>query len=292
MGVERKRFDPSAVEAARYIRKRNLIVQAAEIAATEMGSLHPDQVTAIARDPEQRSVLACLAQLHIDAQTSVANRSFSPRRVLRALEGASGTISTVHQNEALISQLYGVTTDHRGEEFHFAAELPRGYARVLFSAMPFYKAEQRQELFVRGEQLLQQARYALPEDHPSRSLIGIELQFFGALSGKQIDEKQVLADFANIKKHREDNPERFITVASWLVHWGSKLGEYGLHDLGIKELYDKFARDHTELDHVRTSHRFEADARRWQMTTFGLLAPTTNATRREKLHSSLLKYPS
>ena len=203
MPVERI-LDPQAVEAAEFARKNNKVLVAAEMAAIGMGlkssPLTSEEVSEIAHDPEQRAVLVCLARIQVDSLKTLANQARVPWQALPPLEKAVGTINLVHRNPEMNSRLESFHYDHRGRRHDFWAEMKRDEAKTLFASSILYGPSDSNKLMTLGETVLRRAYIALPDDHPTKPLIGIEMELSRASSSVKPDMKLLRTDFAKLKK--------------------------------------------------------------------------------------------
>ena len=71
-----RRIDPGALEASEFARKNGRVAMAAELAGVGLGlrsaPLTSAEVAMIAKDPDQRLILASLARIQVDALKTVA----------------------------------------------------------------------------------------------------------------------------------------------------------------------------------------------------------------------------
>lgn len=289
MPIER-RIDPQTAEGAEFARKNGRVEIAAEFSAIALSNLTSEAIAQLVEDPQQRSLLACLARIHVDSLKTVAANANSPRIALTSLEQAAQTLQQVHKNPVVIASLVGVTEDHKGRGHNFDAEMKRDQAKTIFVAKSLYRGDEANALSNRGEQVLQKVYDALPKDHPTRPLIGIELQLHRGSRGEPVDNEKLLVDFAMIREDSEENnPERVATVASWFIVSGEQQMNSSLQEAGINA-YNEVVKNHPGLRWVSAHTRQKRGREKWQQRAFPVLASmTTSARRRDKLHSMLLK---
>lgn len=292
-GIEGRTLDPQAVEAAEFARKNHGVVVAAEIAAIGLGltssPLTSGEVSRIASDPEQRAVLACLARIYVDSLKTVANQAKLPSQALSPLEQAARVINVVYSNPDLKSQLGGVSVDHRGRQHHFGPEMRRDEAKTLFAASVLYDPSKSDELTRLGEKILQETYNALPDRHPTKPLIGIELQLSCASRGLKPDTESLKRDFETLRQSDEKtNPHRVATVASWLAVWGDKLGDEETKAAGL-QVFNRIISKHPEWAFMTESERKKIAYKELRRAIFRLLTPlTTSPQRRKSLYYNII----
>lgn len=250
--VERVRqLDPQAVETAEYLRKYNRVALAAEIAAFALGSttnpLTPEEIAQIAKDPIQRAILACLARIHVDSLKTLANQSVNPRVVVSSIHIATGTIRSIYHDPSFQIALKDVNVDYRGGQHYFLAEMSRDEAKTCFAAADIFPKEAGLGLILTGEKILRETYKQLPENHPTKPLIGIELALSILARGKFVDIDEVINNFTTlVKLDEKSNPHRVATVASWMIVWGGRTDNFDMLEDGSK-VYNRLIKDHPEL---------------------------------------------
>ncbi len=267
---------------------------AAELAAIGLGltslPLTDEEVSQLAHDPEQRAILACLARIHVDALKTVANQAKLPSRALPPLEEATKTIVTVYRSKTLREELRGVVQDHKGRRHDFLPEMARDEAKTLFAAsVLYYGTGGAKSLILQGERILSSTYDSLPNDHPTKPLIGVELQLSRAGRGERLDKASSLGNFNSlVDSDIETNPHRVATVASWLVAWGERIGDEDVRGRGL-EVFSRIIQQHREWQFMIDSERRKIGRQKERELFFRLLTPiTTNPARREKLKNRLI----
>jgi hypothetical protein len=286
-------IDPQAVEAAEFARKNNKVLVAAEMASIGLGlpfsPLTWEEVSKIASDRKQSAVLACLSRIYVDSLKTAANQSKLPSQALPPLERAAWAINTIYRNSDFISAVSGLEKDHRGRQHNFGAEMPRDEAKVLFAASHLYGPERSNNLIVLGEKILQDTYNTLPDNHPTKPLIGIELQLSRASRGAEVNTEILLNDFESIVRSDErTNPHRVATVASWLAVWGDKLRNDDMKNAGF-EVFGRIVNSHPEWAFMMENERKKQVFGELRRILFRVLTPVnTKGSRRENLYSSLV----
>jgi hypothetical protein len=286
-------IDPQAVEAAEFARKNNKVVVAAEMASIGLGlpfsPLTWEEVSKIASDRKQSAVLACLSRIYVDSLKTAANQSKLPSQALPPLERSAWAINTIYRNTDFKSAVSGLEKDHRGRQHNFGAEMPRDEAKVLFAASYLYEPERSNNLIVLGEKILQDTYKTLPDNHPTKPLIGIELQLSRASRGVEVDTGILLNDFESIVRSDErTNPHRVATVASWLAVWGDKLRNDDMKNAGF-EVFGRIVNSHPEWAFMMENERKKQVFGELRRILFRVLTPVnTKGSRRENLYSSLV----
>lgn len=245
-----KEWRPSAhcVETAESARQAGHIVLAAEAAAGGMGQPSPiaggqwltsDRIDEFLgdKDPTRMLILVTLARIHVDTNKTLANRALTPKGAVHRLEQSVHTINLVYRHPSLQEALQLHDTDHRGRPNDFVVEMPRDIAKVAFAAGDVLKPSQGSAVILMGEKLLIQTHDSLPKEHPTKSLLWIELQLSQALRDRPIDTARMLDDFHTLVGRSQNNPHRVATVASWLVARAAKdeNEELYLHALKVFE---------------------------------------------------------
>lgn len=288
-------IDPQAVEASEFARKNNKVVVAAEMAAIGLGlpfsPLTWEEVSKIASDRKQMAVLACLSRIYVDSLKTAANQSKLPSQALSFLERSAWAINTIYRNTDFKSSVSGLEKDHRGRQHNFGAEMPRDEAKVLFAASYLYEPERSNNLIVLGEKILQDTYNTLPDNHPTKPLIGIELQLSRASRGVEVDTEILLNDFESIVRSDErTNPHRVATVSSWLAVWGDKLRNDDMKNAGF-EVFGRIVNSHPEWAFMMENERKKQVFGELRRILFRVLTPVnTKGSRRENLYSSLVGY--
>lgn len=294
MSIERRVLDSQAIEAAEFARKNDRVVVAAEMAAIGLGltssPLSSEEVAEIAHDPDQRAVLVCLARIHVDSLKTVANQAKLPPQALSSLEEASRTINMVYRNPDLDSEIRAVDRDNRGRQHNFWAEMKRDVAKTLFASSVLYEPSKANELGLLGERILQETYEVLPDGHPTKPLIGIEVQLSRASRRQKPDMETLRGDFETLRESDEKtNPHRVATVASWLMVWGEKLRDEETRQAGF-EVFDRLTREHPEWAFMTENERKKIAKQQLRRVAFRLLTPlTTSPQRRKNLYSNLRK---
>lgn len=284
-----RRLNAQRVEEAEGARKLGQVVRAAELATIGLGTIDETEIAKMANDPEQRAILACLARIQVDALKTVANQTKWPHQALPPLEQAAKTINLIYRNEELRGNLEGVERDHLGRKHHFLAEMPRDEAKTLFAAAALYNLRQADSLIERGEQVLAATYNSLPDSHPTKALIGIELQLSRAGRGIQIDGRNLLENFGRlVETDRETNLHRVATVASWLTAWGEKIGDEEVKNMGFR-VFTEIVSQHPEWQFMTEHERRKIAKQQLRRLVFRMLTPvTTRAERRKALKEKLI----
>lgn len=285
-------LDPQAVEAAEYARKNDRVAVAAEFAAIALGytstPINPEELEAITRDPEQRAVLACLARIHVDATKTLANRSLTPTEAATQLEETGRTVSTIYRNHDYARSLLGVTVDHRGREHNFLAEMVRDRAKALSSAAILYSNSEAESMILSAEMLLERAYEGMTFEHPTKGLIGIEIELSRAARGAAVSEQKLLENLYHlVETDSGKNPHRIATVASWLIVWGEKLNLIETARLA-GQVFASAIEQHPEWGNMPENERQRLRKTAIRKLVFRALAPITVAqSRRIKIKKSL-----
>lgn len=277
MAERARQIDPQAVEAAEYLRKNNRVAQAAEVAAFALGGstnpLAPEEIAQIANDPIQRAVLACLARIYVDSLKTLANQSANPRVAVNSIHEAAGTIGLIYHDNALHDSLRGVSQDHRGRQHHFSAEMPRDEAKTCFAAADIFPRQVGAELVLAGEEILRKTYQELPDNHPTKALIGIELSLSILSRGGVIDNVTMLKDFdALVKSDEKTNPHRVATVASWMVVWGRRTSNIEMNTKG-NEVFNRLIQEHPEWTFMTEDEERKIARKSLRRTLLRLSAP-------------------
>lgn len=288
-------LDPNIIEEAELQRSNGNVKLAAAMAAEGLyynvrRPLTHDQVSFLAIDPMQLQILACLARIHVDAEKSLANCRLNPWQVANHLEQAAKTITLVYCHEGVQSHLMRVSKDHQGREHYYLAEMVRDRSKVFESAAVLFNGSRRAELLNRSEELLVVAFQDLADEHPTRSLIGIEVQMLYARRGKRLDLEQIREDFDRLKAHNLlTNPHRVATVASWLAVWGDKLKNEDLKKIGWRTFHQLFSQ-HPEWPNMAEQEYQKLDSRQRRELFLRIFGPILLGTnRRRTLFTSLAK---
>ncbi|MBI3397100.1 hypothetical protein HY045_01340 [Candidatus Woesebacteria bacterium] len=292
MTSEARILDVQAVEAAEFARKNGGVLLAAELAAVGLGlngmPLYPEEVTEIAKDPRQCAVLACLARIYVDSLKSVANKAKFPYQAMPALLTASNAIKVIYRNPELNLALKDVATDHLGRPHHFLPEMKRDEAKTLFAASVLFGPSKSGELILLGERILLETYARLPNNHPTKPLIGIEAEFSKASRGKMPKLEVLKYDFQNLRKTDEEtNPNRVATVASWFIAWGERLNNPEMSTIGYLT-FNKIIKVHPEWAFMTDSERQKIAKQKMRKLIFRYLSPIiTNQESRESLYINL-----
>jgi hypothetical protein len=260
MTVERGRIlDPQAVEAAEYLRKNDKVVQAAKIATKVLGG--PQQLFderfphAILSDPEQTAILACLARIQVDSLKTIANKTVRPSVILDKLSIASITIDTIENDPAFKRAISNMDFDHRERVHHFGAEIPRDIQKTAKAASVLYGKSEHDELILWGEELLEQTYQRLPDYHPTKPLIAVELTLSKLSRGEKIEKSFLLGNFNQlVSSDEETNPHRVATVASWMVVVGDMVEDEQINQEGMK-VFSRMIENHPEWDFMIPNER-------------------------------------
>lgn len=290
MSPERK-IDDQAVEAAEFFRKNDQL-QAA-IQAVEIGlgiparPLTEKDLAIICLDPQQTAIVACLARIHVDSLKSLANRSTWPPAILERLESAADTIENLYANPQFQKAMSGINVDHRGRQHHFSAEMGRDIAKTAQAAAVLY-GSQGETLISYGEIILQKTYDQLPEDHPVKPLIGIELLLSRMNRDQRIEINQLKEDFAKLcQTDIGVNPHRVATVASWLIVAGEKTNNKEIQELG-NQVFQGILERHPEWNFMIPKEQQKVKKAATRNLLVGFLAPlTTPEQRRESLPRKL-----
>lgn len=286
-------LDAQAVEAAEYARKIGKVAVAAEFAAIALGYMSvpitSEEVEAISGDEEQRAVLACLARIHVDATKSLANRSTSPSEAAMRLEQASRSVVTIYKNQSFLTSLMDVTTDHLGREHHFLVEIVRDRSKALNAAAALMRGGEAEEVILAGENLLQKAYDWMSDVHPTKGLIGVEIELSRAARGAAISEQNLLQNFYYlVENDMGKNTHRAATVASWLMVWGEKLGMSETTRLA-RLVFAQAVEQHPEWSNMPEEERARLKKAAIRRLVFRVLAPLTVSFDRRKAIKTALR---
>lgn len=285
-------IDTQAVEAAEFARKNDWVIVAAEMAAIGLyltsEPLRAKEVSEISKDPQQRAVLACLARIHVDSLKTAANQTLNPRKTLNFLSEAARTIETVYRNPDVRLALFDVHEDHRGRRHDFAPEMDRDLAKTFASASVLYSGRNADNLLRWGEAILEGQYQILPDSHPTKPLIGIEIQLSKAGRKANVDWERLLSDFDRLLALSKNNPHRIATVASWLVVWGEKLGNEEALARG-RDAFREIISQHPEWKFMTENEKKKVERNQLRRLFYRYVAPlATNRKARENLYNRLL----
>lgn len=162
--------------------------------------------------------------------------------------------------------------------------MQRDVAKTLFAASPLYGTVKAESLTLLGEQILEETCASLPNGHPTKPLIGIELTLSQASRGAPIDKESLKRDFTALRDLDENlNPHRVATVASWFVAWGEKLQDEPLKEVG-EEVFTRIIRQHPEWAFMTENEKQKVNKQQLRKWLFRVLTPlTTSLLHREAL---------
>ena len=291
--MEKRTLDHQAIIAAEYARKNHDVKTGARMAAIGLGiisvPLTEHEVTQLVEDPQQLRILAGLARIHVDSLKTGANQARNPRTALPPLEQANWTINTVYRHQSVIDRLAGITDEYFGNPHDFSAEMPRDVAKTLTAASFLYPPREAQILIESGERLLAATYERLPDDHPTKPLICIELQLSKANSGYSLEPGRLQTDFEQlVTNDLETNPHRAATIASWMMVWGNRLRLPSIAESGSK-VFSQITDQHPEWSFMTDFASTQINRQNFRRRVFRILTPfTTFGHRRNKLYHDLL----
>ncbi|MFC1710382.1 hypothetical protein ACFL0F_01845 [Patescibacteria group bacterium] len=251
MSIENTRdMKRTAVELSEYSRKNYSVELAADIAsyALDLPDNPPraDEIASICQNPEQLAILACLARLHVDSLKSIANENIYPPEILSSLSMATQTINNIYRNPDFKKAIEGVDKDHLGREHLFSAEMPRDIFKTAFAASSLYPKNDSDCLIEYGEDLLAHTYDNLPDNHPTKPLIGIEHSLSRLNRGLSADIDFLTENFELLTKHYINKDQhRVATVASWFVALGRDKKDINLELMGM-EVFEVIIKKHPE----------------------------------------------
>ncbi len=286
-------LDPQAVDAAEFARKNNQVAIAAGMAAIGLGltssPLTFEEVATMAQNPDQRAILACLGRIYVDSLKTLANQTWLPSKALPPLEVATTTLNIVHRHPDLDLAIREVDKDHLGRQHYFWPEMKRDEAKTFFAASVLYGAQTADHLVLQGERLLEQTYRTLPDGHPTKPLIGIEIELSRASRGQKPDTKALVRNFRILtNSDKSTNPHRVATVASWLIVWGERLKNKDI-EAEASWVFQDLIEAHPEWAFMTQSERNKIARQKLRKIFFRLATPlTTWAPRLGQLYSDLL----
>lgn len=287
-------LNPKLVETAEKARSAGNVLEAAEIAADGLGllgsELTSDRILEITEDPKQRAVLACLARIYVDSTKTRANRSIDPRETLSFLGSAADVINLVYRDPNMQGSLSGVDEDHEGRVHHFLPEMKRDTAKTADAAKVLFPKKKAENLVLFGEDLLEKTYEQIPDNHPTKPLIGIELQLSRVARGEEFDRERLLDDFLRLTAiDYEKNPHRVATVASWLAVWGKKLSDEEIEDAGLR-VFGKIIEKYPDWEFMIKNEKNKASNAALRRLFLRLGTPIlTKAEDRDKLYFDIIR---
>lgn len=280
--MERPRvLDDQAVEAAEFARKNGLVKTGADFAALALGlkGLSPKKLTSpeiglIAQDPRQLQILACLSRIHVDSIKSVANRSKTPWNLLPLLEEGLWTIGNIYHHPMVTELLKGVEKDHRGGQHFFLDEMVRDEVKVMEAASVLFLSDRSRNILLWSSiRRLGEKHKELPDAHPVKPLIGLELEILRARTKRGLNAERMLADLETlIRSELESNPHRVATVAAWAVVWGERANSNILAARGL-EIFTLITDQHPEWRFILDSEEQKITQRSYRQQVFGMMLP-------------------
>jgi hypothetical protein len=290
-----ERLSLQAITLAQAARDVGAVDIAAEISAAGLGlpnsPLSTEELAQIADDPNQLSILACLARIHVDSLKTAANQTMWPPRVLHLLEQAVGTIETIYRHPQLSLAIRELTKDPWTQKHHFWPEMRRDEAKTLFAASYLYSGLKARVLVLSGETTLLRAYHKLDDQHPTKPLIGIEHQLSLASRRLQPDLNALKEDFNRLmESDLKSNPHRVATVASWFVAWGKKLNDREMEDMGT-QVFEQIIAIHPEWAFMAEAAHKKIAQEQLRRTAFRVLTPLTiSPQKRGDFYSRLVSF--
>lgn len=275
-----KHFNPNTVEQAESARNQGRLRDATQLTGDALKGLTEQDLKRIAENPEQLSILACLARIQVDTLKTLANRQMLPNKTLQFVLSATETIARIYRNPDIYQALESLNLDHQGRTHYFSIEMKRDEAKVMFAATPLFRRVDGLTLITRGEQLLQQTYDLLPDDNSVKPLIGIELALSRQTRGEQIDYNHLMTMFNNLRLMNPDNPHRIATVASWLIARGIQEPQ---------DIFNNIIQNHPEWGHLISEEKKKLLLQKLRDFVFLITTPfVTNQSQRKELLRSLI----
>lgn len=284
-----------AISAAEDARKLGYVVSAKETAGKELDLLlrptfDERALQELINDPQQLATLATLSRIFVDASKSLANQSPTPSKALLYLQEGLEVITVIEQHPHFASMIVPVTKDPFGNTHHFAAEIERDKVKTLFAAAPLFPGGTGIQLRRYGEYLLQKTYNDLPNTHPTRPLIGIELALSYSSHGEDIDVQELHTHFTQlVTQDGLGNPDRVATVAGQVYVWAKNHQEEELMYHAKTEL-QTVGKDDDEIQNIVSREQNKLTKQFLRLLLFtGLVPVMTTQSARDSLHSNLMR---
>ena len=293
--MEKVRYlSPKTVDKAEYERSNNNVVLASEFAAAALGipgnPLTPGDITLISVNKQQLPVLACLARIYVDSQKTMANGAFTSGGVMNHIENAAGVIKTIYYHNDAYEALFDLGQDHKNREHYFRPEMARDEFGVIRAAMPLYGGEDLALLQEMGEKRLLETYKTLPDDHPTKPLIGVEIQLARVARGESFEPDKLRSNFDRLVEDDFDkNPHRVATVASWLYAWGEKMKIGEMRQRGQK-VFGEIIEENPEWVFMAKKERRKIQLQEYRRVLLRAQAYLLFPDRKDRLFNSLISF--
>lgn len=269
--------------------------EAAERAALGLGfpetPISKEEISGLTKDPVELAVVANLTRIAIDAHKTLANSSFLAPDVYKNISVAADVINSVSRNPEFQEVIKGISVDHKGREHFFAPELKRDEAKTVQAASILYPKKEGEAMFELGEEILEREYQRLPDEHPTKPLIGIEVQLSRNIRGENIDTDLIMEDFKKLRDNNMDdkgeykNPHRIATVAAWLFGLSKKIANPQM-EKEATDVYFSILKKHPGLKFIYTNE-MKKIFKKGRDTMVKITTPLVSEEKREELKHRL-----
>ena len=213
----------SAIRSKENNGRKMGLVEIAEAAAAGFGNpddlMPQSEIKKYLNDPILSIVYAELGRIAVDKNKTLANQIFDPRHIYKRLNISAHVLQATTLNSE-----YKNSPNIRNTPF--VAEGKRDHLKTIDAAALLYPYD-KNEFYAAGDKILQELYSDLPNGHPTKPLVAIEIQLRNEIFGKPIDRDFVMKNYRELIEYTmTGNPDRAATVSAWLIGLGQRTNDF------------------------------------------------------------------